>query len=70
MDLREIGWWGVECIQLAQYRDRWWAVVKNEFLRASIFSKWGFLFQFMVICYIEKIVTFETLTIFTEPIFL
>jgi hypothetical protein len=27
MDLREIGWGGVEWIQLAQVRDRWWAVV-------------------------------------------
>jgi hypothetical protein len=27
MDLREIGWGGVEWIQLAQDRDRWWAVV-------------------------------------------
>jgi hypothetical protein len=26
MDLREIGW-GVEWIQLAKDRDRWWAVV-------------------------------------------
>jgi hypothetical protein len=23
MDLREIGWGSLECIQLAQYRDRW-----------------------------------------------
>jgi hypothetical protein len=27
MDLREIGWGGVEWVQLAQDRDRWWAVV-------------------------------------------
>jgi hypothetical protein len=27
MDLREIGWGGVEWIHLAQYRDRWRAVV-------------------------------------------
>jgi hypothetical protein len=27
MDLREIGWAGVEWIQLAQDRDRWRAVV-------------------------------------------
>jgi hypothetical protein len=27
MDLREIGWRGVEWIHLAQDRDRWWAVV-------------------------------------------
>jgi hypothetical protein len=27
MDLREIGWGGVEWIHVAQDRDRWWAVV-------------------------------------------
>jgi hypothetical protein len=27
MDLREIGWGGVEWIHLTQDRDRWWAVV-------------------------------------------
>jgi hypothetical protein len=27
MDLREIGWGGVEWIHLAQDRDHWWAVV-------------------------------------------
>jgi hypothetical protein len=27
MDLREIGWGNVDCIQLAQ--DRWWAVVNT-----------------------------------------
>jgi hypothetical protein len=29
MDLREIGLGGVDCIQLAQDRDRWWAVVST-----------------------------------------
>jgi hypothetical protein len=29
MDLREIGWGGVEWIQLAQDRDRWWALVNT-----------------------------------------
>jgi hypothetical protein len=29
MDLREIGWGSVEWIQLAQDRERWWAVVKT-----------------------------------------
>jgi hypothetical protein len=29
MDLREIGWGSVEWIQLAQDRDRWWAVVNT-----------------------------------------
>jgi hypothetical protein len=27
IDLREIGWGGVDWIRLAQDRDRWWAVV-------------------------------------------
>jgi hypothetical protein len=27
MDLREIGLRGVDWVRLAQYRDRWWAVV-------------------------------------------
>jgi hypothetical protein len=29
MDLREIGWGGVEWIHLAQDRDCWWAVVNK-----------------------------------------
>jgi hypothetical protein len=29
MDLREIGWGSVDWIQLAQDRDRWWAVVNT-----------------------------------------
>jgi hypothetical protein len=29
MDLREIGWGGVDWIQLAQDRDRWWALVNT-----------------------------------------
>jgi hypothetical protein len=29
MDLREISWWSVEWIQLAQDRDRWRAVVNK-----------------------------------------
>jgi hypothetical protein len=29
MDLEEIGWRRVECIQLAQYRDWWWALVNT-----------------------------------------
>jgi len=24
MDLREIGWEGLDCMQLAQDRDQWW----------------------------------------------
>jgi hypothetical protein len=27
MDLREVGWGGVDWIDLAQNRDRWWALV-------------------------------------------
>jgi hypothetical protein len=29
MDLREIGWGNVDWIQLAQERDRWWALVNT-----------------------------------------
>jgi hypothetical protein len=29
MDLREIGWGNVDWIQLAEDRDRWWAVVNT-----------------------------------------
>jgi hypothetical protein len=29
MDLREIGWDGVDCIELAQDRDRWKALVNT-----------------------------------------
>jgi hypothetical protein len=29
MDLREIGWGRVDWIQLAQDRDRWWALVNT-----------------------------------------
>jgi hypothetical protein len=29
MDLREIGWEGVEWIQLPQDRDKWWTLVKQ-----------------------------------------
>jgi hypothetical protein len=29
MDLREIGWWNVDLIQLAQYRDKWRALVNT-----------------------------------------
>jgi hypothetical protein len=28
LDLREIGWYGVDCIDLAQDRDQWRALVK------------------------------------------
>ena len=29
MDLREVGWWGIDWIDLAQGRDRWRAVVNT-----------------------------------------
>jgi hypothetical protein len=29
MDVREIGWGGMDWIDLAQYRDRWWALVNT-----------------------------------------
>jgi hypothetical protein len=29
MDIREIGWEGVDWIHLAQDMDQWWAVVKT-----------------------------------------
>jgi hypothetical protein len=29
MDVREIGWEGVDCIHLVQDRYQWWAVVKT-----------------------------------------
>jgi hypothetical protein len=29
MDIREVGWEGVDWIHLAQDRDQWWAVVKT-----------------------------------------
>ena len=27
MDVQEVGWWGMDWIDLAENRDRWWAVV-------------------------------------------
>jgi hypothetical protein len=29
MDLREIGWEGVDLVHLAQDRDQWWAIVNT-----------------------------------------
>jgi hypothetical protein len=37
MDLREIGWGGVEWIHLAQDRDCWWAVV-NEVMNLRVLA--------------------------------
>jgi hypothetical protein len=36
IDLRVIGWGGVEWIQLAWYSDRWWALVNTVFLHHRI----------------------------------
>jgi hypothetical protein len=30
LDLREIGWEGVDWIQLAQNRDQWWGILNTE----------------------------------------
>jgi hypothetical protein len=30
MDLKEVGWWGMDWIDLAKDRERWWAVVNVE----------------------------------------
>jgi hypothetical protein len=40
MDLREIGWGGVEWIQLAQDRDRWRAVV-NAVMNLRVLAPWS-----------------------------
>jgi hypothetical protein len=37
MDLREIGWEGVDWIHLAQDRDRWWGVV-NTVMYLQVFA--------------------------------
>jgi hypothetical protein len=37
MDLREIGWVSVDWIQLAQYRDRWQALV-NTFMNLRVLA--------------------------------
>jgi hypothetical protein len=29
MDLREIGWDGVDWIDVAEYRDQWWALLST-----------------------------------------
>jgi hypothetical protein len=29
MALEKVGWWGMDWIELAQDRDRWWAVVNS-----------------------------------------
>jgi hypothetical protein len=40
MDLREIGWGGVEWIHLAQDRDRWRAVV-NAVMNLRVLAPWS-----------------------------
>jgi hypothetical protein len=37
LDFRENGWWGVDCIRLAQDRDRWPAVV-NVVIRLLVLA--------------------------------
>jgi hypothetical protein len=39
MDLKEIGWGGVEWIHLAQDRDCWWAVV-NVVMNLWVLAPW------------------------------
>jgi hypothetical protein len=47
MDLREIGWGGMDWINLAQNRDQWWALVKTVINRrgpknvGNILSGWA-----------------------------
>jgi hypothetical protein len=40
MDIREIGWGGVEWIHLAQDRDRWLAVV-NAVMNLRVLAPWN-----------------------------
>jgi hypothetical protein len=40
MDLRETGWGSVDWIQLAQDRDRWWAVV-NTVMNLRVLAPWS-----------------------------
>jgi hypothetical protein len=42
VDLREIGWGGVEWIHLAQDRDRWWAVV-NAVMNVRVLAPRSYL---------------------------
>jgi len=35
MDLQEVGWWGMDSIYLAQFRNRWWALV-NEVMNLQV----------------------------------
>jgi hypothetical protein len=42
MDLREIGWEGVDWIHLLQDRDQWWALLNMEWTLGSI-KGWEFL---------------------------
>jgi hypothetical protein len=40
MDLQETGGGSVECIQLAQDRDQWWAVV-NTVMNLQVLAPWS-----------------------------
>jgi hypothetical protein len=47
MDLRVIGWGGVEWIYLAWDRDRWWAVV-NAVMNLRVLAPWSYLVSCLV----------------------
>jgi hypothetical protein len=40
MDFRDIGWASVEWIQLAQDKDKWWAVV-NTVMNFRVLAPWS-----------------------------
>jgi hypothetical protein len=61
MDLRELGWGGVEWVHLAQDRDRWWALVNAVMnLRVLAPRSWSVLINFNLNL---TTATFNTLTV-------
>jgi hypothetical protein len=38
VDLREIGWEGVDMIHLSQDRGQWWAVNKDWYVKESVYT--------------------------------
>jgi hypothetical protein len=40
MDVRQVEWWSIDWINLAQDRDRWWAVV-NAVMNIRFPLNWG-----------------------------